>query len=46
MSLCILTQDGEIILHRQMKAAPEPVLQAIAPYRDALVVCVDCLLTW
>jgi transposase len=29
-----------------MKAAPEPVLQAMAPYREARVVGVDCLFTW
>jgi transposase len=46
MYLCILTQDGEILLHRNMKAAPEPFLQALAPYREDLVVCVECLLTW
>jgi hypothetical protein len=28
-----------------MKAAPEPFLQAIAPDREDLVVCVECLLT-
>src|SRR5919108_5655259 len=46
MSLCILNQDGEIVLHRNMKAAPEPFLKAIAPYREDLVVCVECLFTW
>jgi hypothetical protein len=43
MSLCIFKQDGEILLHRNMKAAPEPFLQAIAPYREDLVVCVECV---
>jgi transposase len=46
MSLCISNQAGEILLHRNLKAAPEPFLQAIAPYRDDPVVCVECLLTW
>jgi transposase len=46
MSLCILNQDGEIMLHRHMKAAPEPFLQAIAPDREDLVVCVECIFTW
>jgi transposase len=46
MYLCILNQAGEIVLHRQMKAAPEPFLKAIAPYRDDLVVCVECIFTW
>ena len=46
MYLCILDRDGEIVLHRNMKAAPEPFLKAIAPYREDLVVCVEWLFTW
>jgi transposase len=46
MYVCILSQDGEILLHRNMKAAPEPFLKAVAPYRDGLVVAVECLFTW
>jgi transposase len=41
-----LSQDGEILLHRTMKAAPEPFLKAIAPYRQGLVVAVACIFTW
>src|SRR5262245_40513908 len=37
MYVCILSQDGEVVLHRNMKAAPEPFLKAIAPYRDDMV---------
>jgi transposase len=46
MYVCILSHDGEILLHRNMKAAPEPFLRAIAPYRDGLVVAVECIFTW
>jgi hypothetical protein len=46
MYLCVLNQDGEMVLHRHMKAAPDPFLRAIAPYREGLVVCVECLFTW
>jgi transposase len=46
MSLCIVNQDGEIVLHRNRRAAPEPCLQAMAPYREDVVVCVACLFTW
>jgi transposase len=46
MYLCILNQDGEIVLHRNMQAAPEPFLKAVAPYRDGLVVAVECIFTW
>jgi transposase len=46
MYVCILNQDGEIMLHRNMKANPEPFLKAIAPYREEMVVAVECLFTW
>jgi hypothetical protein len=46
MSVCIMHHDGEIMLHRNMKAAPAPFLQAIAPYREGLVVAVEGLFTW
>src|SRR5262244_3432249 len=46
MYMCILSQDGEILLHRNMKTSPELFLKAIAPYREDLVVCVECIFTW
>ena len=46
MYVCILRHDGEILVHRNMKAAPEPFLKAVAPYRDGLVVAVECIFTW
>jgi transposase len=46
MYVCILNCDGEILVHRDLKAAPETFLKAIAPYRENLVVCVECIFTW
>jgi len=46
MYVCIVNHAGEILLHRNMKAAPEPFLKAIAPYREGLVVAVECMFTW
>jgi len=46
MYLCLLNQAGEILVHRNMPAEPEPLLKAIAPYREDLVVCVECIFTW
>jgi transposase len=46
MYLCILNRDGEILVHRNMPAGPEPFLKTIAPYRTDLVVCVECIFTW
>jgi hypothetical protein len=43
-----LNQEGESVLHRQMKAAPDTVLRAIAPYREDVVVSVEgsCTGSW
>ena len=46
MYACILDQHGEIRLHRNMPASPETFLKAIAPYRDDIVVAVECIFTW
>ena len=46
MYVCIVNHDGAILVHRNMKAAPEPFLKAVAPSRDGLVVAVACLCTW
>jgi transposase len=46
MYVCILNQEGEIMVHRNMQASPEPFLKAIAPYRDEIVVAVECIFTW
>ena len=46
MYVCILNQEGEILLHRHMQASPETFLKAIAPYREAMVVAVECIFTW
>jgi transposase len=45
-SLCILNQNGEILVHRNMPAGPAPLLKTIAPYQTDLVVCVEDLFTW
>jgi len=46
MYVCILSHDGDIVLHRNMKAAPEAFLKALAPYRQGRVVAVECIFTW
>jgi len=44
--VCIMNHNGEILVHRNMQAGSDPVLQAIAPYRTNLVVAVECMFTW
>src|SRR5262245_57915638 len=46
MYVCIMNHNGEILVHRNMQAGPAPFLKAIAPYRDNLVVAVECMFTW
>jgi transposase len=46
MYVCILSHDGEILVHRHMKAAPEPFLKVMAPYRDGVVVAVEWIFPW
>ena len=46
MYLCILNQGGEVLLHRNMRANPDAFLKAVGPYREDLVVAVECMFTW
>ena len=46
MYLCVLDQQGEVLLHRNLRACPEAFLKAIEPFRQDLVVAVECIFTW
>jgi len=46
MFLCILDTTGQVLLHRNVTTTPEAFLTAVAPYRDDLVVAVECMFTW
>ena len=46
MYVCILSADGEVDFHKNMPTGPEPFLKAIAPFREGLVVGVECTFTW
>jgi len=46
MYVCILNQAGAVLLHRNLRASPEAFLKAVAPYREELVVAVECMFTW
>jgi Transposase len=46
MYLCILDHAGVIVLHREVACEPAAFLEAIAPYRDGLVVACECLFCW
>ena len=46
MYLCILSRDGEVVLHQNLPTSPDALLKAVAPYRTDLVVGVECIFTW
>jgi len=46
MYLCILNQNGDTLLHRNIRTEPDIFLQAIKPYRQDIVVCAECMFTW
>lgn len=46
MYLCILDQEGNTLVHRNMPTNGDQFLKAIAPYREDVVVAVECIFTW
>jgi len=46
MYVCILNQQGDIVVHHTMKASPDALLKVMAPDREDLGVAVECSLTW
>jgi len=46
MYLCILDQAGEIRLHRNIKTDRGLFLNLIKPFRDDIVIAVECMFTW
>ena len=44
--VCILDQDGNILIHKNIKANPEALIQLITPYQDNLVIGVECMFSW
>src|SRR5712691_7880752 len=46
MYLCILDAQGQVVFDKNLPASGQAFLQAIAPFRDGLVVAVECLFCW
>jgi transposase len=46
MYICILDRDGNVLLHKNLRANPDAFLKAVAKYRQDLVVAVECMFTW
>jgi len=46
MYVCILNQDGDILIHQNMNNDPELFLKLIKPFRSDIVVCAECVFCW
>ena len=46
MYVCILDAGGSICVHQNIKTEPEAFLRIITPFREDIVVTVECIFTW
>ena len=46
MYLCILDAEGEVRLYRNIITDREVFLKVIEPYKEDIVVAVECMFTW
>jgi transposase len=46
MYLCILDSEGKIVLHKNIRSKPGVFLKTIKPFREDIVVAVECLFLW
>ena len=46
MYLCVMDASGAVLLHKNIRSVPKEFLEAVAPFRDDLVVAVECIFTW
>ena len=46
MFVCILNELGEIVVHKNIPAKPEPFLELINQFREKVVVGVECIFSW
>jgi transposase len=46
MYICILDKAGKTLFHGNRKASAESFLKVIAPYREDIVVAVECIFMW
>ena len=46
MYICIIDNQGNPVLHKNIQADSQGFLKLIAPYREDIVVDVECMFTW
>jgi transposase len=46
MYVCIIDKEGKKLVHRNIRCDADYFLNIIEPYREDIVVCVECLYCW
>jgi hypothetical protein len=46
MYVCVIDADGEVRVHQNLRTPPQAFLPALQPFREDVVVCVECMFTW
>ena len=46
MFLCILDEQGSVVLHRNIPTDPESLRRTLQPFREGLVIGVECMFSW
>lgn len=46
MYVCVIDAQDQIVLHRDLRTDPAALLDALAPFREDLVLGVECMFTW
>jgi transposase len=46
MYLCVIDANGEVRVHKHIRTDPQAFLLAVQPFREDVVVCVECMFTW
>jgi transposase len=46
MHVCILDHQGQVVFDKKLPCQPKALLSAVAPFRDGLVIGVECMFAW
>lgn len=46
MYLCIIDSEGQVVMHKNMNTTPGDLAKAIQPFREDVVIAVECMFTW
>jgi transposase len=46
MYVCVLDQAGAVMVHRNLPTTREAFEKVIGPFREEVVVCVECMFSW